>query len=330
MIRIGIVGTGTMARERLRSFMQIADVSVAAVYARNSEKGHLLANGTGIAVYDNYRHMLAAVDAVVICLPNDLHFQFANSALQAGRHVLVEYPLAVNLQDVVSVQKKAVESDRVLMVGNTMIHEAPFKYIDKYKERLGELVSAASRVAFYSSDSGSVWFFNRRQLGSVFAGLHYHHIEYYKRLFGEPVWVMGQDESSADASSGDYCDFIGGTAMMGFTGNKTCCVQWYLSRTCGGLPRAMWLNGTKGSLMLITLQNGQTEAVWNDGGVKNRVTIEDSWGVDQSCEDFVMAINGLIDHKFRLLDDIKTLHIAMAVQESAENRQLVHFDCFGY
>jgi len=100
MIRIGIVGTGAMAKERLRGFMQIADASVMAVYARNSEKGHLLGDGTGITVYDNYRYMLAAVDAVVICLPNDLHAQFATEAMRAERHVLVEYPLATNLEDV--------------------------------------------------------------------------------------------------------------------------------------------------------------------------------------------------------------------------------------
>ncbi len=328
MMRIGIVGTGGMAKERLRCFGQMTDVRVAAVYSRNLDKAHQMADEAGIAVYDDYQKMLDVVDVVAICVPNDLHFQFALEALEARRNVLVEYPFTANLDGAKKLCAASLEYKSILMVGNTIIHEAPFKYIDKHKERLGELVSAASRVAFYSNDCGDVWFFNQRQLGSVFAGLHYHHIEYYKRLLGEPVWVMGQDESSAELANGNYRDFVGGTAMMGYAGNKTSCVQWYLSRSGGGLPRAMWLNGTNGSLTLITLQNGQTEAVWNDGGVENREVLDDNWGVDESCKDFIMAVNGRLDDKKRLMEDMQTFYIAMAIQESAQNGQLVYPDHF--
>jgi predicted dehydrogenase len=327
MIRIGIVGTGAMAKERLRSFMQIADVCVVAVYARNSEKGHLLADETGITVYDNYRHMLAAVDAVAICLPNDLHAQFATEAMRAERHVLVEYPLATNLEDAMRLRSVSLAYKCVLMAGNTIIHESPFNYIRQHQSRLGELVSASSRVSFYSGEIIDGWFFDRQRLGPVFVGLHYHHIEYYKHLLGQPSWILGCDESVIDAASGRYGSFVGGTLVMGHLSRKTSCVQWYLSAAGSGLPRAMWLNGTCGSLTLLSLGNGTTEARWDEGaGDGNRDIIEENWGVDGSCKDFVMAVKGELDYKKRLADDTQTLRFAFAARDSAKSGRMVHLD----
>lgn len=321
MIRLGIAGTGAMAKERLACFAKKANVRISAIYSRAIVKSRQLAGEEGAESFENYRDMLDSVDGVVICLPNNLHFQFSIDALCAGKHVLVEYPLAMNTDQAEQLQQAAMDHDCVLMVGNTIIHEAPFHYVDENKERLGNLVSAASRVAFYGGEITGSWFLKQNQLGSVFTGLHYHHLEYYKRLFGEPVWVMAQNESISNTMARQ---FAGGTVLMGHRGNKTSCVQWYLSNAGSGLPRGMWLNGTNGSLTLITLQNGQTEAVWNEGG-DNRLVIEDDWGVDGSCEDFIKAMNGQIDHKKRLKDDMQTLRISMGAQESSKNRRIYDF-----
>ncbi len=327
MIRIGIAGAGSMAKERLKSFSQIAGVCTKAVYARSKEKGYQLVQGSDIKVYDNYHQMLEVVDAVAICLPNDLHMQFAKDALLSQRHVLVEYPLVINMEDAIRLNNISLEYSRVLMTGNTIIHESPFKYVKQHQHKLGKIISASSRVSFYSEAIWGSWFFDHRRLGPVFAGLHYHHIEYYRHLFGQPSWVLGCDESVIDAASGRYGNFAGGTLVMGYSSRTTSCIQWYLSALGNGLSRGMWLNGTTGSLTLLSLGNGTTEARWNEGSMNFKSeTIQEDWGVNGSSEDFIMAIKGELDYKTRHKSDMQTLTYAFAAKDSAKSGRMVHLD----
>jgi predicted dehydrogenase len=277
-------------------------------------------------VFDDYRHMLAAIDAVVICVPNDMHAQFATEAMRAGRHVLLEYPLATNLEDAARLRSVAIAYKCVLMTGNTIIHESPFAYIEQHKDRMGDLVSAASRTAFYSKEISQGWFFDRQRLGPVHAALHYHHIEYYKHLLGDPAWVLGCDESAVDPASGNYGSFVGGTLVMGHGARKTSCIQWYLGAAGSGLARTMCLTGTRCALTLISLGNGQMQARWEDQSASSTELIDESWGIEGSCRDFVLAIRGQIDYKKRLSDDTQTLRIALAAKDSAKGGRMVHLD----
>lgn len=326
MIRIGIVGTGSMAKERLRSFSRIDDVCVKSVYSRNKEKASDFIDGAEITAYDNYSQMLDSVDAVVLCLPNGLHTQFAKEALLAECHVLVEYPLAINMEDAVMLSSISLEYSRVLMTGNTIIHESLFKYITENQGRLGEIISASSRVSFYNNDISDSWFYDCQRLGPVFAGLHYHHIEYYKSLLGPPLWVLGCDESVND-NSGQHGKFVGGTVIMGHDSRKTSCIQWYLSASGSGLSRVILLNGTTGSLTLLSLGKGITEALWNQGSTNfGTDNIQEDWGVNGSSEDFIKAIKGALDHRKRFNNDMQTLSFALAAQDSAIRGHMVHLD----
>lgn len=323
MIRLGIVGTGAMAMERLRCFSQMDDVRVSAIYSRNIKRLRNFAESDDIQCFDHYADMLDSIDAVIICLPNNIHFQFGVKSLHAGKHVLAEYPLAIDRMQAEKLQKAASDNNHVLMVGNTIIHEALFRYIQQNKLRLGNIISAASRVAFYGSEIAGSWFVNPEQFGTVFAGLHYHHIEYYKHLLGVPAWVVAQNESRPDSVNNGFFSFAGGTLVMGHNEKSTSCIQWYLSDSGSGLPRGMWINGTEASLTLVSINDGSTEAVWNQGGQHRCEVIEDNWGIDGSCEDFIAAIKGKFDHRNRLNEDMQTLHIGFAASESAKKNEKV-------
>jgi predicted dehydrogenase len=325
MLRIGIIGTGGMAKERVRCFARMEGVQVDGVYARTAQNAGRFAEQSGLKAYDNYRQMLAAVDAVVICVPNDLHAQFATEAMRTSRHVLIEYPLATSLEDAARLRNVAIAYKCICMAGNTIVHESPFAYINQNKDRLGGIISASSRTAFYSDGLSRSWLFDRQRLGPVFAAMHYHHIEFYKHLLGEPTWVLGCDESAVDAASGSYGNFVVGTLVMGHGTHKTACVQWYLSTTGNGLARSMCINGMRSTLTLTSLGTGRMQARWEDAATDPEF-IEESWGVEGSCQDFVMALEGRLDSKKRLDEDIHTLRIALAARDSAKVGRIVHLD----
>lgn len=318
MIKMGIAGTGAMALERFGAFNCLSDVSVSGVYSRSAERADGICKDSKAQYFDDYSRMISEVDAVCLCLPNDLHLQFALEALEKKKHVLVEYPLALSMADVVELQTAAAASEVVLMVGNTIICEAMFNYIKTNLDRVGEIVSAASRVAFYSDGISDAWYMKKDRRGSVFVSLLYHHIEYYKQLLGEVRWVYGIDQSRE--SDG----FIGGALNMGHIQNRTSCIQWYLSDQGSSMPRGFWLNGTKGSVTVISTKPDKSEIIWGGAEQGDSEIIKDDWGVGGSCEDFEMAIKGGLDHKARLDSDIVTMRIALAAEESSQEGAVVN------
>ena len=95
-LRLGIVGLGIIGRQHLLAARRSENVRVVAV----AEPQLTGANGDleDIAVYADWREMLADADlhAVSLCVPHHLHAEMAQVALEAGKHVLVEKPLALN------------------------------------------------------------------------------------------------------------------------------------------------------------------------------------------------------------------------------------------
>ena len=101
-IRTAIFGTGFMGRVHLEAVRRVESVEAIALAGRNAEAARCLGAGFSIsAIAIDYRDILRdpAIDAVHICTPNAQHFSMAKDALQAGKHVLCEKPLATSVEE---------------------------------------------------------------------------------------------------------------------------------------------------------------------------------------------------------------------------------------
>jgi predicted dehydrogenase len=101
-IRTAIFGTGFMGRVHLEAVRRVEFVEAAAIAGRNAEAARRLGAGFSIpAIATDYHDVLRdpAIDAVHICTPNAQHFLMAKDALQAGKHVLSEKPLATTVEE---------------------------------------------------------------------------------------------------------------------------------------------------------------------------------------------------------------------------------------
>jgi predicted dehydrogenase len=101
-IRTAIFGTGFMGRVHLEAVRRLEFVEAAAIAGRNADAAQRLGAGFSVpTIATDYRDVLRdpAIDAVHICTPNAQHFPMAKDALQAGKHVLCEKPLATSVQE---------------------------------------------------------------------------------------------------------------------------------------------------------------------------------------------------------------------------------------
>jgi predicted dehydrogenase len=109
-----IFGTGFMGRVHTEGVRRLGNVEVVGIAARTQEQARRFADELSIeGAMGDYRDFLAdpAIDAVHICTPNALHFPMAMAALEAGKHVLCEKPLATSVQEAEQMLQRAREKN---------------------------------------------------------------------------------------------------------------------------------------------------------------------------------------------------------------------------
>jgi predicted dehydrogenase len=107
-LRIGIVGLGWVAGAHIEAFKNVRGARVTAVCSRRALDGALLQQQYGIPLraYSDYDALLAdpEIDAIDICTPHPLHPAQAIAAARAGKHLIIEKPLAINYPDLLAMR----------------------------------------------------------------------------------------------------------------------------------------------------------------------------------------------------------------------------------
>ncbi len=142
--------------------------------------------------YDDLDSLLkdGDIDAVDICLPSDQHFDAVLSALRAGKHVLVEKPLALDGESADLLVEEARHSGKILMTGHVL------RFIPEYRalaEILKEGRLGAVRSSFFRRRCGapawSRWMTDASRSGGAVMDLLIHDIDYCLHLYGKPAVV---------------------------------------------------------------------------------------------------------------------------------------------
>jgi predicted dehydrogenase len=162
-IRVGVVGVGYWGAKQLRVMQSAPGVaSVVAVDARLGQLpalAHLVADGRG---FTSLADALPHVDAVVIATPPATHAVLGVQAIRAGKHVLIEKPLATTAADALMLMAEAREAGVTLMVGHTFEYNAAVWMLRDLVQsgELGDLfhlTSSRLNMGLYQSDVNVVF-----------------------------------------------------------------------------------------------------------------------------------------------------------------------------
>lgn len=116
IIRLGVIGSGRIAERFVPEAKYVSGVIVQSVYNPQSESAKTFANKFNLYAYsESIDDFLSGVDAVYIASPHETHYKYTIHALERGKHVLCEKPLAFSKSEVKTLFAKAHERDCILL-----------------------------------------------------------------------------------------------------------------------------------------------------------------------------------------------------------------------
>ena len=199
MINIGIIGCGKIAQVRhIPEYAENPDVKLAAFFSPNRARAQEQADKYGGKVYDTAEALLAdpEIDAVSICAANYAHAELSIQALNAGKHVLCEKPMATTLADCEAMVECAKKNGKFLMIGHNQrlakAHMEAKRLIDE--GLIGDIITFRTSFGHGGPETWSispgknVWFFDKKKAAmGVMADLGVHKTDLIQYLTGQRV-----------------------------------------------------------------------------------------------------------------------------------------------
>ena len=242
--KIGIVGCGNRSKAHIAALNDVAEIEIAAlcdvVAHKMDQRAELIKKKTVPQKYTELEKMLAQadLDAVAIVLPNYLHKMATIAALQAGKHVFCEKPMALTVADCNEMIAASEKARKAIQIGTQRRHGPAFiKAVDEIRKApVGKILSSA--VNSYRGDwrvpaadeyapGVKYWRLNQEQCGGVVYEMGAHTIDLNNWIFdSEPVTVVSlQGVNDLTLRPRDSMDYGGvlvryaNDAMMNYGGN---------------------------------------------------------------------------------------------------------------
>jgi len=206
-VNLGIIGLGSMGKGHLDNSLKLANANLVAV-SDVSKKALKVAKNAGIKkTYTDYEQLLAdeEIDAVIIALPNHLHLQCASKAADRKKHILLEKPIARNVDEAKEILSVSRRNSVKVMIGYTVRFNPVFRGLKEKIESgcLGDIEGAYAinvgsgpffeRGEDYRPVPVPEWWFNKTLTGGgVLIDLGCHMINLLRWYFGEITDIRSQ------------------------------------------------------------------------------------------------------------------------------------------
>lgn len=124
VLSVGIIGAGGIAYAHMRAIEQNDNIRLTAIMDIDTNRLEEAQKRFGGRIYTKLEDMLKdpEVEAVIVCTPHNVHGEHVVASARAGKHVLVEKPMALTLQECDQMIESAEEAGKILMVGQVMRH----------------------------------------------------------------------------------------------------------------------------------------------------------------------------------------------------------------
>ena len=175
-LRAGVAGSGSMGRNHARCYSLIEEAELAAVYDADLERAKAVAEEFGAEAVDSLEALAEACDLASVAVPTVAHLAVGGELMKRGVHVLMEKPIAPNVEEAQELVNLAGEYDRILQVG----------HIERFNPVMRELEKKLNHPKFIEAHRLSP-FPNRSIDIGVVLDLMIHDLEIILHLVKSPV-----------------------------------------------------------------------------------------------------------------------------------------------
>jgi UDP-N-acetylglucosamine 3-dehydrogenase len=249
---VAVVGTGFWGKNHARVYKELAETELLAICDIDPERARNVAKQFGVKPYTNTSKMLQNenIEAVSVCTWSTSLAKEATKAVNAGKHVLVEKPMAADITQASKLLKAAEKKGVHLTVGFLMRFIPGLQHMKKavQTKALGELVCAtAKRVSEWPERIGDV---------GVIKDTAIHDIDVMLHLFdGDPIAVYAKTGSMRHKKFEDYAQI-----MLTFEKGKSAFIE------------SNWLTPYKTRVLIAT----GSEAIMRLDYITQELTVEDA------------------------------------------------------
>ena len=342
-LKIGIIGCGMITKERhAPEYYANENCKVVGFFDKDIQRAQAMAEKYGGVVCDSVDELLSMdLDAVSVCVANAMHAEIAIKALNAGKHVLCEKPMAVTLEQCEAMVEAAEKNQKILMIGHNQRFAAAHQEARRLIQdgAIGKVLSFETKFGHggpeFWTKTPDTWFFHKSQAAfGVMADLGIHKTDLMHYLLGEPIVkvqaIMNTldkrypDGTLIDVDDNSFCFY---QTESGVTGIMH--VSWTFY---GNEKNSTVIYGTKG---VLRCYDDETNAlIWErkDGGIvrfdlgyisKNSdatLGIHNNTGV---INEFVDSILNQREPLTSARESLKAMRVIFAALESARTGEKI-------
>lgn len=342
-IKVAIVGVGNISNNHIQGYLNDADAELYAFCDINEQRLQYMGEKYGITrLYTDEQTMLdelPEIDAVSVCTWNAAHAPCTIMALNAGKHVLCEKPMAMNVEEAEAMKEAAERNGKLLMIGFVRRFGADCRAVKELVEngRLGEIYYAKAQYLRRNGNPGG-WFGNKAMSGGgPLIDLGVHSIDLVRYLMGRkkvtsvygatfeklgnrPNIKTAKGYCASGAGMNDICDCEDlATAMVRFEDGAVLSVEVSFSLNAPSSDNTVQLFGTEAG---VRMSNGvclysEMDGYLTDVTLDPKVKFSFEKAFNAETAHFVACINGTEQCLNPAEDGVEMMKILCAVYRSA-------------
>ncbi|MEO3703627.1 Gfo/Idh/MocA family protein [Trichormus azollae] len=268
-MRVGLVGTGYAAKLRAEALRQDIRAHLVAISGHTSERTAALAQEYQTEVMNSWQQLVARkdLDLVIISTVNRDHGQITHAALTSGKHVIVEYPLSVDIKEAEELIALAKAKNKLLHVEHIELLGSWHQALKQHLLQLGQLFYIRYSTVKPEHPAPRKWTYNHELFGFPFIGA-LSRLHRLTDLFGKVLTVNCHQrywETQSDYYQSCLC-----VVQLYFATGLLAQVIYGKGESLWQSERKMEINGEKGGLILdgdtgILLQPEETKLIGVSG-----------------------------------------------------------------
>lgn len=342
-IKIGIIGVGNIAETHIAAYLKNPKVELYAFCDINRDRLTGMGEKYGITrLFTDKDEMLklSEIDAVSICTWNSEHAPCTIAALNAGKHVLCEKPMATNVEDAVAMKEAAERNGKLLMIGFVRRFGNDCEIVKDFHsiDYLGEIYYAKASYLRRNGNPGG-WFGDKsRSAGGPLIDLGVHVIDFTRYVMGNPKPVSvygatfqklydrsnlktGKEYNATSKTNCDICDVEDlATALIRYDNGAVMSIEASFSLNIKKNQGKIEFFGTKGGAKLEPELEMYTEVngYMADVSLNAKTALDFNGLFENEINHYIDCIVNGAECISPAEDGIEIMKILMAIYESAE------------